>query len=338
MTTSGEQVALVTREDAPLRSLAAQINEAHEKAYGCVREGIKYARQAGEALIAAKRQVPHGEFGDWLQAHCTVTPRTAQKYMQLARALPGLIEKAPRVADLSVREALDLVASNSSRVARLDEDQRKKVLQAVEDGSRVNVAVRAVTRESGGGVRLPPESLTPPDPTGRSIKVLRNKEKRGWCVMVGPNDAGVRLPTLREEVRTRPEFTQRRADAEVLLSEADALEQRAQELRDEAKRLKQDLADNVRATLTDEHGAINPMTETADYYVDESTDAHLTTLSAAGVADYLLEQRGKPGIQEKHRGYYGDVKDMDFVDVIPPLDGGWTGVGSAAQLSGWGQQ
>ena len=71
--------------------------------------------------------------------------------------------------------------------------------------------------------------------------MLRNKAERAWCVMVGPNDAGVRLPTLREEVQARPEFERRRGEAEALISKAETLERRAQELREQAKHRKADL-------------------------------------------------------------------------------------------------
>ena len=51
MTTTVEQVALVTREATPLQSLAAQINEAHKEACASVRTALGHAARAGDFLL-----------------------------------------------------------------------------------------------------------------------------------------------------------------------------------------------------------------------------------------------------------------------------------------------
>jgi prophage antirepressor-like protein len=43
------------------------------------------AKRAGEALLAAKKLVKHGEFMGWVERHCTVGYPMAAKYMQVAR-------------------------------------------------------------------------------------------------------------------------------------------------------------------------------------------------------------------------------------------------------------
>ena len=101
----------VTTATTPLQSLAAQINDAHDEALASVRTALGHACRAGDLLIEAKRQLGHGAWIPWLRKHCTtVSERTAQKYMQLARELPALTAKAPRAADLSLRGALALLA------------------------------------------------------------------------------------------------------------------------------------------------------------------------------------------------------------------------------------
>ena len=71
-----------------------------------MRTAVAHAVIAGELLIEAKRQVPHGQWLPWLRSTCGLSERTAQAYMRLARTLPELEPaKAQRVADLSLREA-----------------------------------------------------------------------------------------------------------------------------------------------------------------------------------------------------------------------------------------
>jgi Protein of unknown function (DUF3102) len=91
-----------------LPDLAAQANAEHAACLSAVSQAIEHARAAGEALIAAKTQCPHGEWGNWLSKNLRASHRTAQTYMQVARRWPE-IAKTQRAADLSVRAALLLV-------------------------------------------------------------------------------------------------------------------------------------------------------------------------------------------------------------------------------------
>jgi hypothetical protein len=100
---------------------AAQLAKLRDKilcAHTCIRdaavEGLENARQAGEALIEAKRLLKHGEWLPFLK-QCDVceslTERTAQAYMHVARNWARLsLSNAQRVADLSFREALKTLA------------------------------------------------------------------------------------------------------------------------------------------------------------------------------------------------------------------------------------
>ena len=114
MTTTAEQ-ALVASENAPLQSLAAKINAAHDEALASVRTALGHACRAGDLLLEAKRQLGHGAWLPWLRQHCTtVSERTAQKYMQLARELPKLTANTPpRATDLSLRGALALLSERA---------------------------------------------------------------------------------------------------------------------------------------------------------------------------------------------------------------------------------
>src|SRR5262245_11745137 len=79
---------------APLLSLAAEITREHEAAYGAARSALEHARRAGELLLEAKTQLPHGEGLPWLAAHVpAVGVRQAQKYMRLQEHWPALVAK-----------------------------------------------------------------------------------------------------------------------------------------------------------------------------------------------------------------------------------------------------
>ena len=113
MTTTGEQ-ALAATKDTPLPALATQINDAHEHACRAAQSAIAHARRAGDLLIEAKAEVEHGSWLSWLGEHChTISKRTAQAYMRVARDWPILEAKAQRVADLPLRDALALLSERA---------------------------------------------------------------------------------------------------------------------------------------------------------------------------------------------------------------------------------
>lgn len=99
-----------------LSTLPAEIDAEHEQAQGKARDALEHARRAGELLLEAKKQVGHGGWGDWLQAQCIFSARSAQGYMRLATNWDSLAKSATRVADLSLRDALDLLSTPTQGV------------------------------------------------------------------------------------------------------------------------------------------------------------------------------------------------------------------------------
>lgn len=97
-------------------NIASAINAAHAGVEAAKREGARYAVECGRLLSQAKDTVPHGGWDAWLRLNTTVSPRTAQLYMRIARHVEGDAAKAQRVAGLSVREAA-AEASGSKRPA-----------------------------------------------------------------------------------------------------------------------------------------------------------------------------------------------------------------------------
>jgi hypothetical protein len=90
--------------------LATRINEHHRQAYGHAAKAIEHARQAGELLIQAKSEIPHGGWLPWLKANCDVSEREAQRYMRLASRWHEL--KSDTVSDLSLRGALEAMTDH----------------------------------------------------------------------------------------------------------------------------------------------------------------------------------------------------------------------------------
>jgi len=86
-------------------NIAGAINAAHAGVEAAKREGARYAVECGRLLAQAKETVPHGGWDAWLRLNTTVSPRTAQLYMRIARHVEDDPAKAQRVAGLSVREA-----------------------------------------------------------------------------------------------------------------------------------------------------------------------------------------------------------------------------------------
>lgn len=97
--------------DRPLEALALAINEEHALAEQYATMAIHRAHRAGDLMLAAKQRVAHGQWLPWLKANCpTIKDRTARAYMQLARNWATLESKTATVADLTINEALKLLA------------------------------------------------------------------------------------------------------------------------------------------------------------------------------------------------------------------------------------
>lgn len=99
--------------DGKLPGLANKINEATTAAESHARSAMQYALIAGELLIKAKVLVPHGEWQQWVEANCTIAPRTASAYMRLATRLHELPDaERQRVADLPLRDAIRAISTS----------------------------------------------------------------------------------------------------------------------------------------------------------------------------------------------------------------------------------
>jgi DUF3102 family protein len=100
----------VTLDTLALVGVAREIKEAHDAVATAMRESLRHARRAGELLSQVKDQLPHGEFGPWIDAHCGFGWRTANLYMRIAREWEKLVtENRNAIANLTLGEAMDLL-------------------------------------------------------------------------------------------------------------------------------------------------------------------------------------------------------------------------------------
>jgi hypothetical protein len=102
-------------EISTLAELAEAIRKHHGAVAGHFRHIFDHALAAGDALIAAKRKVAHGGWADWIENNCEINERTAQRYMQIARARPEIEANPTSVTDLSLAGVIKLISRRGDR-------------------------------------------------------------------------------------------------------------------------------------------------------------------------------------------------------------------------------
>ena len=96
-----------------LADLAARIRIEHRAASDKLSEALAHAMAAGDLLIEAKAQIPHGGWLPWLEVNVEISDRTAQVYMRAAKNRTEIEANAQSAADLSLGEAVALLALSS---------------------------------------------------------------------------------------------------------------------------------------------------------------------------------------------------------------------------------
>src|SRR5215217_3290921 len=85
-----------------LDTLAARINEEHCACETAANAVPTHAMSAGELLMEAKGQLPHGAFGSWLKENFAGSDRTARAYMRVYSHREELEAKRQSSATLSL--------------------------------------------------------------------------------------------------------------------------------------------------------------------------------------------------------------------------------------------
>ena len=153
----------VLPNDAALTDLAGRINTEHEACHASMQKGLEHALKAGALLLEAKAGLLHGEWLPWLGENCPdISERTAQNYTRLARQLPKLgPEKAQRVADLSYRDAIQVVSQEIGAVAASAPETQEVIIKTLETGGTLREARRKAKQYDGFPVGHVPEALKP---------------------------------------------------------------------------------------------------------------------------------------------------------------------------------
>jgi Protein of unknown function (DUF3102) len=97
-----------------LPMLAALIRAEHAATAESLKQSVQHAMAAGDALIEAKAQVPHGRWLPWLADNCDLSERSAQLYMRIANNRNAIEAKyASGIADLNLNQAAALLFLSS---------------------------------------------------------------------------------------------------------------------------------------------------------------------------------------------------------------------------------
>jgi hypothetical protein len=109
-------------QDSPaacnLENLATRVCSAHAAIGRAAHNLLEHAMAAGDALLLARKQIAHGQWEPWLKRNCDLSPRTAERYVQLAKARVELEANPSRATDLSLAGALRLLG-NGKKKARV---------------------------------------------------------------------------------------------------------------------------------------------------------------------------------------------------------------------------
>jgi hypothetical protein len=95
-----------------LSTITIRIRAAHEAVGLAARDMLAHALAAGDGLIEAHQQIPHGRWEFWLRHDCGMNARTAARYIQLAKARSRFETLNPsRTTDLTIAGALRLLGN-----------------------------------------------------------------------------------------------------------------------------------------------------------------------------------------------------------------------------------
>ncbi len=113
--------AIVRQAEEDLPALARSINEAHEAVEAAAKMSLEKARDAGEALLRAKKAVGHGKWLRWLDKNVAFAARTARVYMRVADGWGQIEAKMASDANLTFRDALKILAEDAPEKAEADD-------------------------------------------------------------------------------------------------------------------------------------------------------------------------------------------------------------------------
>src|SRR5262245_50637428 len=181
------------REDAKgeptLEKIAAQIRYEHNAATNTAKSALRHAMAAGDLLLKAKAQVPHGEWLGWLSDNCPmISVRTAQAYMQIARQRPKIeAANAQCIAHLSFTGAMRLAQAPKAGTGPTGDKHQGGEAIGTRDGPKVDTEAGTETNTDNAGdpakdgaTKDEGASQPKPDPSGAAGKQRTPAQQRFW--------------------------------------------------------------------------------------------------------------------------------------------------------------
>jgi hypothetical protein len=146
----------------PLETLAEMANEAAELAERDMVSALQRAHDCGRYLVAAKAQIPHGQWMQWVRVNFDRELRTASRYMQIAEAFPtrGMLDGV-----VSVRHAMRLIAQDTepdpivvSAIPEAEPEPELQEIEAEQDEAETEPQERPSIRKVSAEARKVPEA------------------------------------------------------------------------------------------------------------------------------------------------------------------------------------
>jgi len=146
----------------PLETLAEMANEAAELAERDMVSALQRAHDCGRYLVAAKAQIPHGQWMQWVRVNFDRELRTASRYMQIAEAFPsrGMLDGV-----VSVRHAMRLIAQDSepdpivvSAIPEAEPEPELLEIEAEQEETETEPQERPTIRKVSAEARKVPEA------------------------------------------------------------------------------------------------------------------------------------------------------------------------------------
>lgn len=173
-----------TTVSRPLKVLVPLIKEELDAA---TEAGLEHYRRAGEMLVEAKDQLPHGSWTNWLTKNFELSKRTAMRYMRLARMADS---------DNSKYVGADTIETALEEHPRRERHATWGNIRAAAD--RVNVTRLADERKSRDEeIKLHRDIALQLIDLGYRALATRLHPDRG-----GSRDAMSRLNTVRDELKS----------------------------------------------------------------------------------------------------------------------------------------
>lgn len=149
--------------------LARRIRDEQAAGERSLKDAVKHFRRCGEILLKAKADLGHGQFAHFLKHSAKVHPRSAQRYIRLAKSLAALpAAEATRVSQLSLRDAMGELSRTSNRAAKLPPPALKKALTEARREPLKSAVIKAANEERRdtlpAAVYISPGALTPREP------------------------------------------------------------------------------------------------------------------------------------------------------------------------------